>query len=262
MLGCSVTLLEGDPTAPFNCSLRSRTPDASTGDMKVVVDDKVGGSSWVISGEMDTLCRKIDRLIRPDRLVGRQALLATSQGAFQGRFKGARHPERKIEVIAVGTLEQIDTLEHDNVDTLKMVPMRVILACRFFREVCNYIMRALFLEWQYQLREHVVKTDGILIKMHGWPLRVKAFVWQVQPSVRIDADSFLALSLEQGNDLACEVPFAAAIDTTYPDQQAALRRHLLSLGKDLRYGLVHVNHRCVLVIGMEEMHPALPHLCR
>jgi len=59
---------------------------------------------------------------------------------------------------------------------------------------------------------------------------VKAFVWQVQPSVRIDADGFLALVLEQGNDLACEVPFAAAIDTTDPDQQAVLRGYLLLPG--------------------------------
>jgi hypothetical protein len=78
-------------------------------------------------------------------------------------------------------------------------------------------------------------------------------VWQVQPSVRFDADGFLALSLEHGNDLICEVPFAAAVDTTDPDQQAVLRRYQLSFGKDFRYGLIHINHRCVLVIGMEEM---------
>src|SRR5215831_8744101 len=99
-----------------------------------------------------------------------------------------------------------------------MVSVRVILARCFFCQVRNNVMSTPFFQWQDQLREHVIETDGMLIKMLGWSRRIEAFVGQVQPTIRVDADGMLTLPLELGNDLTGEIPFATAIDTADSDQ--------------------------------------------
>jgi len=208
----------------------------------VIIEYRVSGRPRVVKGKVDVLRRKVDRLVRADGFIRRQALLLSSKGSDQGGFEGTIDPQCQIIVSSEGALQQIDAFEHDDVDVPKVMHVSMIDGGRLLGEISLNPNRPLPLEWQDQLLKHVVKADGMAVKMLGWLLLVKTPRWKVEPTIDIHCDRVETLLLYASDDSLSHIPFPGTVDAAHRHQHAFVSGNAAAPGQNhLDCGL-NVNH--------------------
>src|SRR5262249_6410677 len=81
----------------------------------IVPDNHVRRSTRVVPNEMNLLSREEDRPIFTHRLFRGEIFLPTRNGPFEGRLPTAVDPDRQVEVSPVGSLEEVNSFQDDDV---------------------------------------------------------------------------------------------------------------------------------------------------
>jgi hypothetical protein len=81
-----------------------------------------------------------------------EPLLRSRERSLQCRLEAPFHPNREIEVAAIGALEQVDSLQNDDIHIRKLVAMFAVPERCLFGEICNKEMAPFFLLMRFSLR--------------------------------------------------------------------------------------------------------------
>src|SRR6266571_7556856 len=119
-------------------------------------------------------------------------------------------------------LQEIDSLQRDDINVYEFVEVPPVLRCRLFGEIRFDAQGTLVAQRKDQLDEHLLEAQRVKIKVLGRIGRGKALMGQVQPPIDVNASGAYPFRLERLDDPRGDIAFAAAVDPGDRGQDTAL----------------------------------------
>jgi hypothetical protein len=145
--------------------------------------------------------------------------------------------------IPVGTLEQEDALQQDDVDVLELVDVPAVDP-RVGRvgQLGDQPVGATLHQGEDQPREHLLEPDGGVVEVLGGVRRAEAPGGELEPAVHVDRSDADTPLPEPGADPPGYVPLAGTVDAGNPRRDAARARHGFAPGENRRHSKFVVSH--------------------